>query len=255
MLLTDGNPNSNEDLRAFESAILNVAKTESIDLDVKRGLAAEEVSQEVLDFLLNGSTGVDPRAETRRTDGVIDVVVTRQLKRWHALHTLEVFYRDAFHNQLNDRYREKFFEYRHLSRRAREQTFQFGVGLVLAPLAAPGLPEVAFIAGLRTDPIYFVRTTWANAAGQESTPSEATAISPPPGSALTVKALSPPTGAVGFHVYVGLTQESIARQTAAPVPPGQTYVLPDAGVMAGPPPGDGQAPDLFLTGGSLLRRG
>lgn len=255
MLLTDRNPNTNEDLRAFESAILNVAKTESIDLDVKRSLATEEVSQDVLDFLLNRSAGADPRAATRRQDGVIDVVVTRQMKRWHALHTLEVFYRDAFHNQLNDRYREKFIEYRQLARRAREQTFQFGVGLVLAPLSAPPLPEAGFIAGLRTEPIYFVRTAWVNSAGQESAPSETTAISPPPGHAITVRSLNPPAGAAGFHVYIGLAPDSITRQTAEPVPLGQAYVLPDTGVVAGPAPGEGQQPDLFLTGGYQLRRG
>ena len=32
--------------------------------------------------------------------GVSDVVVTPQLKRWHALHALGVVYRDAFNNQL-----------------------------------------------------------------------------------------------------------------------------------------------------------
>ena len=38
-------------------------------------------------------------------------MVTRQLKRWHAVHTLEIVYRDAFNNQLNDRYQPKFLEY------------------------------------------------------------------------------------------------------------------------------------------------
>jgi hypothetical protein len=41
MLLTDGNPNTAEDLRAYESAILGVANTESIDLGVKLELATE----------------------------------------------------------------------------------------------------------------------------------------------------------------------------------------------------------------------
>ncbi len=50
----------------------------------------------------------------RRAIGVSDVVVTRQMKRWHALHTLEIVYRDAFNNQLNDRYQAKFVEYQEL---------------------------------------------------------------------------------------------------------------------------------------------
>ena len=56
------------------------------------------------------------------------------MKRWHALHTLAVVYRDAFNNQLNDRYRNKWEEYRELARNAREQTFEFGIGLVATPI-------------------------------------------------------------------------------------------------------------------------
>ncbi len=53
MLLTDGNPNATEDLRVYESAILEVANTETIDLGVKLDLATEEISEDVLDFLLD----------------------------------------------------------------------------------------------------------------------------------------------------------------------------------------------------------
>ncbi len=72
---------------------------------------------------------------TRRTIGVSDVVVTRQMKRWHAVHTLEIVYRDAFNNQLNDRYQAKL---KRISRAFGETrgstTFQFGIGLVLIPI-------------------------------------------------------------------------------------------------------------------------
>ena len=43
-LLTDGNPNDTEGLRVFESAILDVAQVEAIDLDAKLCLATEEIS-------------------------------------------------------------------------------------------------------------------------------------------------------------------------------------------------------------------
>ena len=51
-LLTDGNPNDTEALRVYETAILDLAHVETIDLDAKLGLATEEISQEVLDILL-----------------------------------------------------------------------------------------------------------------------------------------------------------------------------------------------------------
>src|SRR5256885_14997876 len=110
MLLMDGSPNDTEALRVYESSILEVAHSESIDLDIKLGLALEEISEDVLDVLLAHSPETFPFA--RRTRGVSDVVVTPQLKRWHAVHTLEVFYRDTFNNQLNDRYQAKAQEYR-----------------------------------------------------------------------------------------------------------------------------------------------
>ena len=80
--------------------------------------------------------------------GVSDVVVTRQMKRWHAVHTLEIVYRDAFNNQLNDRYQAKFQEYRELARDAREHTFQFGVGLALIPIPQAQPPVFSAVAGL-----------------------------------------------------------------------------------------------------------
>ena len=88
MLLTDGSPNNTEDLRVYESAILGLANLETIDLGVKLDLATEEISEEVLDFLLDhASTNLQvfspfqtgTPAARRRTIGVSDVVVSRQL--------------------------------------------------------------------------------------------------------------------------------------------------------------------------------
>src|SRR5579864_2372215 len=124
MLLTDGNPNDTDALTVYESAILNVAHTESIDLSVKLTLGTEEISEEVVDILLDHARAFDPLSTVRRRIGVSDVVVTAQMKRWHALHTLAIVYRDAFNNQLNDRYQVKFEEYRELERCAREHTIR-----------------------------------------------------------------------------------------------------------------------------------
>ncbi len=63
------------------------------------------------------------------------------MKRWHVLHTLAITYRDAFNNQLNDRYKAKFQEFKGLAVQARQQTFQFGVGLVNKPLPKASAPS------------------------------------------------------------------------------------------------------------------
>lgn len=248
MLLTDGSPNTTEDLRAYESAILSVANGEAIDVDVKLALATEEVSQEVLDFLVG-------RFDARRTVGVTDVVVTRQMKRWHALHTLEVVYRDAFHNQLNDRYKEKFTEYKRLSERARAQTFQFGVGLVGRPLPIAELPEFSFAAGPFEARTYYVRVAWVSSVGQEGFASTVTSYDAPAGTVPLVSAVNPPDAASGFHVYMGLMPEAVKRQTLVAVPVGQVFTLPGSGLVEGVGPGSGQSPDHFIAGSNLVRRG
>src|ERR1700689_1754347 len=134
MLLTDGSRNDDASLQVYESAILQGSDTAMIPLSAKLNLALEEVAEEVLEVVLDHGPPGDPHATTRRMIGVSDVVVTRQMKRWHAVHTLEVFYRDAFNNQLNNRYQAKFNEYHELSAAARDKTYQFGIGLALIPI-------------------------------------------------------------------------------------------------------------------------
>ena len=82
MLLTDGSPNDPESLRVYESAILDVANSENIDLCVKLSLGLEEVTEDILDVLIARSTD---NGVLRRMRGVTDVVVTPQLRRWHAV--------------------------------------------------------------------------------------------------------------------------------------------------------------------------
>src|SRR3954471_18682882 len=149
-LLTDGNPNDTEALRVYEAAILDVSKVEMIDLDAKLCLATIEISQDVLDVLLGHAVAYPLRSSVggdRRNIGVSDVVVSPQMRRWHALHSLAVVYRDAYNNQLNDRYKNKWEEYREQARGARERTLEFGIGLVAAPVPRAGTPVLGATAG------------------------------------------------------------------------------------------------------------
>jgi len=253
MLLTDTCPNDTEALRVYESAVLHVANMESIDLVVKLRLALDEVSEDVLDTLLSHST--DSAALLRRTKGVSDVVVTSQMRRWHAVHTLEVFYRDAFNNQLNDRYKAKFSEYHELSRVARLHTLRFGIGLVNSPIPKADLPAVTFTNGSPPAAVYYVQVTWVAGSGQEGSPSTLTAIQTADGQIPVIQAVNPPAGATGFNVYVSLTPANLMLQNSVPVPVGGSFSLNETGPLEGRAPGDGQAPDVYVTGGSHLLRG
>lgn len=255
MLLTDGSPNDERSLQVYESAIVTVSNTETIPLKAKLWLALEGISEDVLDMLLDHSSPADPMATTRRTVGVSDVVVTPQMRRWHAVHTLEVFYRDAFNNQLNSRYQAKYEEYHEAAADARDKTYQFGIGLALTPIPRAQQPTFSFVAGLLPETIYYVRVSWVSAKGQEGDPSEETTYDSPAGSLAVVTPVNPPAVATGFNVYMGLTAETLALQTPTPIPAGQSFTLPATGLVTGTLPGDGQAPDVYVMGGMGLRRG
>jgi hypothetical protein len=260
MLLTDGNPNTTEDLRVYESAILDVANAEQIDLEAKLGLATEELSQEVLDMLLDHTRALDPQLgalqwNMRRTIGVSDVVVTRQLKRWHAAHTLAVVYRDAFNNQLNDRYQAKFSEYREVAKDAKTHTVRYGIGLSLTPLPKAPAPVVSFAAAQQAAATYFIQVAWVSAQGQEGAVSDSTSFEAAAGSVPVVRVVNPPPGATGFNVYMGLTSVAATLQNATAVAVGQSFTLPSTGLVQGRTPGTGQSPDVYVTGGPMLRRG
>ena len=252
-LLTDGNPNDMVALQVYEGGILDVAAIEKIDLGAKLGLSTEEISEDVLNILLDHTRTVDPQSNIRRNIGVSDVVVTPQMKRWQAVHTLEIVYRDAFNNQLNDRYQAKVAEYHELSRQARDNTIKFGIGLVLAPIPKAQAPTLSTRFGAGAAATYYVAVSWVSALGQEGSPSDVSALSTVVGSNLVVQAVNPPAVATGFNVYVGMTADTLSLQTATAVPLGQSFTL--TGLVAGRAPGNGQMADVYVIGGSMLRRG
>ena len=258
-LLTDGNPNDTEALRVYEAAILDVAKVETIDLDAKLCLATVEISQDVLDVLLGhtraqysltSSMGAD-----RRKIGVADVVVSPQMKRWHALHAQAVVNRDAYNNQMNDRYKNKWEEYRELARGAKERTLEFGIGLVAAPVPRAGTPTLGAAAGTLAGTIYYAQVSWVAAAGQEGSVSPATTFQTADNTVLTVASVNAPPIAAGWNVYLGPTASTLTLQNSAPLAIGATFTLPGSGLVNGASPGDGQTAEMFVTGGRILRRG
>lgn len=256
MLLTDGNPNTDEDLRVYESDILDLSHEEMINLVAKLGLATEEISQIVLNILLDQTTTASGGMVTRRLLGVSDVVVTRQLKRWHALYTLAIFYRDAYNDQLNDRYLAKWNEYLLLARGAKDITTQYGIGLVTTPIPQAGTPVLGSLPGLLPATVYYVQITWVSATGAEGNPSKPTAFEAPVASLLTVtNGANVPAVATAFNVYIGLTDCPTTLQNSAPIPIGQMFTEPSSGLIAGVSVGIGQSPDTYITGGSVLRRG
>jgi hypothetical protein len=253
-LLTDGYPNDTETLRVYESSILNVAHVEGIDLDAKLGLATEEISQQVLDVLLTHDSFTIIMGR-RRLLGVSDVVVTSTLRRWHALHALAIVYRDAYNNQLNDRYKSKWEEYRELEREAKEQTLRFGIGLVSPPIRKADAPSFGIVPSLNPSTTYYVQVNWAAADGQEGCASDVTTYQTAEGSLMMIQVPSAPEGVAFWNAFVGLTPATIMQQNATPILVGQHFTIPSTGLVAGRRTSEGQAAQFYVTGGRILRRG
>src|SRR5450432_2402841 len=126
-LLMDGSPNTVEMLKAIESSIADVAAIEMIDVDTKMGVALEEISESLMVSLIQLGPA-DPQYLARRQIGVSTIVVTPPLRRWHALSTIALIYRDAYHNQLNERYLAKWKYFHTVSADARKTLLQTGLG-------------------------------------------------------------------------------------------------------------------------------
>jgi hypothetical protein len=235
-LFTDGSISTIEELLGYESAILDVAKTEGIDLTKKLRLAEEELAVDLQAFLARQN---DTRTTTQ-------IVVTEPLHKWHTFRTLSVTYRDAYNRQLNDRYEGKWTEYDRLATWAAGALFEAGVGMVNAPVPRAGTAEVATTPGVHGAAVYFVSVTWLSTAGAEGAPSEVTALTAAANTALTVKAVNPPTDVLGWNVYAGYSGTDLTLQNSSPLTTGVTWLEPSNGLTSGRAVGRGQEPDDYL---------
>lgn len=242
-LVMDGMISTVDDLRALDSAVLETSTGENIDLNKKLQVAQDAVHLELSVFLLrarnnNGVTG--PGVD------LSNVVATSALRRWHSLRTLAELYSDAYNAQFNDRYLGKWRHYAKQARETADLLFEYGVGLANVAIPRAAKPEVEGAGTGGAISGYYVRTAWRTAQGVSGAASELAALAATNGELLIVRAGVAPAGAVGFDVYVGLAEDKLARQNASPVAAGQAWSMPPQGLVAGPPPPEGQQPDYYV---------
>ena len=253
MLFTDSPAIEIEDLADYETGILDTAQTEGINLTVKIRLGTNEVGLQLESQFtplgLNGNT-------TNSGLTLNNIVVTPPMRLWLLFHTLELVYRDAYFSQLNDRYKAKWDEYKDLSTSGSALLFQIGVGTVADPIPQAAHPILSLVAGAIAPAKYFVEVSWKNVSGQEGSPSETTAIDVPAGSTLQVRAVNPPSNAVSWNVYAGVSPDALFLQNTAPLSPGATWTAPNSGLLTtGQQPGTGQPPTFLSPAPKILLRG
>jgi hypothetical protein len=253
-LFTDGPINKMIDLQKYENAILDVASTESIDLDGKIALAQSDLTTELTLFLVRRFPQRDFQTTIRRTIGVTDVAVTDELRRWHAHKALALVYRDAYNNQLNDRYRGKWSQYELLAKRSFQDYLQIGIGLVANPIPRAALPALSTAVGAASGATFYVAVTLINAQGQEGSPSDIAQLLTLDGQQLVVTSPNPPATATAWNAYVGTAPDLVGLQNATPIAAGASWTMPGA-LTQGVRPGDGQPPAWFLADQRLIERG
>jgi hypothetical protein len=166
------------------------------------------------------------------------------------LHTLALTFRDAFHNQVNDRYRENWRHYVSASAEARSVLFRIGLGFVLHPLPRPAKPTVVERTGQLPAGSYQVQTAWVNAQGQVSAPSEAVSTVLSSTGGLRVTMPLAPTGASGWHVYVGELGGDLYQQNVETLSLGETWNSSGGALLSGEMPGSGQFADVYVAASS-----
>ncbi len=254
-LFTDGTISTIEELAEYESAILDVAKTERIDLTAKLKLAQEELGLELDALLRRRQESEDVFWSAIVPRGLGHVVVTEALHKWHTFRTLSLVYQDAYNRQVNDRFQGKWQAYERMADWARQSLSDGGLGMTSSPVPRPAQPELAMAAGQAAEATYFVGVTWVALGGIEGAASAIKALTTTGPGALTVRAVDPPAIATGWNVYASYSPSGLSRQNDTPIAPGGTWTEPAEGLRRGKAAPCGQRPEMFLRLAGVLNRG
>jgi hypothetical protein len=246
-LFIDGRLGGIRELSEADSSVLGVAKTEGIDPTTKLDLGRKEIGLDLEQFLNTYYAGAGY--------SLGQVVVTEALKQWHVYLSLALIYRDAYYSQLNDRYSARFKEFENRARRASEQCYAVGIGVVWVPIPQAPAPQITPSAVRSTAGMWQARISWLGEGGEEGDWSEPVTVQVPEGSTFAVAAPSAPAGVTGWNLYAGLLEEQSRRQNDAPLDLASSWTMTQATGGDGPTGGGGQQPQKHLQKARILRRG
>lgn len=246
-LFVDSIPSTPSDLLSYESSLFDTAASERIDLTAKGTVAATELNLELQRFLL--------RVPAARGLGIHQVVTTEALRRWHILRTIALTYVDAYHQQLNERYKHKLEQYCRLSDSAASLLFDIGVGIAYMPVRRPAIPSLSQTAGTLMAGTWFAQISWLTTEGTESEASPVVSLTTLPASSVTVTPPSAPFNVRSWNVYLGNHRDNLAKQNNTALPITAAWTLPQAGVQSGERPSQGQSPDTYIRLSNTLLRG
>ncbi len=262
-LFTDAPISTLDQLAAQDTAVLDVASNEGIDASAKILLAQEELGVELTSaFSRSAFSRTSPSmwwpgsvATSLSVLQLPNIVVTPPLRLWHTFRTLALVYRDAYGNQLNDRYAAKWKEYQDLAKWASAMLFQTGIGVVSNPIEVASSPDVDLLSGSQPATMYFARVAWLNSTGEEGMASPVTSIIAPDQNSVQIRPTNPPANAAAWNAYAGIAVDAITLQNVTPLGRDQTWLMPTAGLVQGRSPASGQEPNSYSQAPRFLQRG
>jgi hypothetical protein len=251
-LFTDGGPASIDDMKRYDSACEDLARDAGIDLDAKLSVAAEEIGQEILNFLLfQGGPG---NRAGRLSKGLADVVVTPAVRRWHAVRALAALYRDGYSSDVNDRFRAKWQEYERLSKESAEQAFTAGIGLSMAPVPKALMPAIAQADGSNGRTYCSVAVTWVGPNATEGAASDEFRLDLGPDDVVRMTGTAPEVA--GWNVYAAPVGSPLSLQNDVPMDINGVWTWPPSGLREGRQLiAAGQPADYFVVERRILPRG
>lgn len=248
-LFPDGPISTLNDLKAYDSAVLDVAGTEQVDAATKIAVSQTELQLEIQAFL--------------RRRGLLDglhpdlrhIVVTDALKHTHAMWTLARIYQDALNAHVNERYKAKAERYDQLARDAYRRLLSIGLSVTYRPIAKAAVPTVDLLAGsLLPAATYCVRVAAMGLFGVSGAWSDPVWVSTNPGMLLQVRFNGNP-GPAGWIVYTGVEEDALTRQSELPVAPGNVWLQDPQGLRHDLAPIPVQTGDYTLCERHELLRG
>lgn len=257
-LFTDTDVVTLDDLLEFETSLVQVASSHGINVETKINLAMNEVSDQLMLWLLSVGTS-DPQWLNRRLLGLSTVVVTPLLQRWLCFDSLSRFFAEAYNVQLNTRFQGKWTEYQQAAANAQEMFFMSGIGIVYNPLPRPALPLVSIQTGSAPAEAMFIQAAWTDKYGNEGALSAVNGMILNSSSSIAVGmaegAVDAPAAAAGWNVYASTEEDDLTRQNSTPLAIGSTWQLPDSGLIDGAQPIGGQTPNLYIALSRQIQRG
>jgi hypothetical protein len=254
-LFTDGADVSIDDLTQYDSGLLDVSAVEGINLTAKLSLAHDEAGIELKALFERSRTNYDA-VLTYSHIGLRNLVVTPPVRLLHVYQTLAMVYRDAYFNQLNDRYQAKWKEYSSLTKWAKDKLIEVGVALVTDPVPRAEAPLVTSIAAAENSGTFYFSVSFLNGAGEEGAPSAPVTFTTVDGNVADVQPSNPPMNASAWNMYGGTSPNAMYRQNESPMDIGTDFAFfPSLAATSGVLPGTGQAPNLHRTLPRLLQRG